>query len=361
MQVIGFVKGHRRRATLVSVFVVLLVGAYRSAVKAQQGVPQLHGIRTEEGQLVAFNRSTYQQRELAKRLSPDAPWPTGPDLAKALARFGLDRNTPPRSLPMPSSIVPDVYLVGQDHFTNLTYLIDCGPEGVAVIDPSFESEFDLTLANVEKCGRPRKDIRWVINTHCHTDHSLADKKFHELGARIMIHSADADAIEKGTLVTAYYRYKLPEFPRTPVDHRLSDGEVLRLGNKVFHVIHTPGHTPGSSSFWLQVGDKNVLFSGDTVFYDSMVGLQATPYADNRQYLASLKKLDRFALGAGPVRWDVLLPGHATIALDRADLDVQKCRERVELELAAGGDLSILRNTPEYRRRIYGRPASPFTP
>jgi hypothetical protein len=90
-------------------------------------------------------------------------------------------------------------------------------------------------------------------------------------------------------------------------------------------------------------------------------LQATPYADNRQYLASLKKLDRFALGAGPVRWDVLLPGHATIALDRADLDVQKCRERVELELAAGGDLSILRNTPEYRRRIYGRPASPFTP
>ena len=37
------------------------------------------------------------------------------------------------------------------------------------------------------------------------------------------------------------------------------------------------------------------------------------------------------------------------------------RERVELELAAGGDLSILRNTPEYRRRIYGRPASPFTP
>ena len=62
-----------------------------------------------------------------------------------------------------------------------------------------------------------------------------------------------------------------------------------------------------------------------------------------------------------MRFHAVIRTHATIALDRADLDVQKCRERVELELAAGGDLSILRNTPEYRRRIYGRPASPFTP
>lgn len=344
-----------RRATIASGFVIALMSAYQPAV------PQLQGLRTEEGQLVAINRSNYQQRELAKRLQPDTPWPSGPDLAKALASFGLDRNTPPRSLPMPSRIVSDVYLVGQDHFSNLTYLIDCGAKGVAVIDPSYESEFDLTVGNIEKCGRSRKDIRWVINTHCHTDHSWADKKFHELGARILIHEADADAIEKGTLVTAYDHYKLAEFPHTSVDYRLSDGEELRLGNKLFHAIHTPGHTPGSTSFLLQVDGKNVLFSGDTVFYDSMVGSQNTPYADNRQYLASFKKLEKFALGSVPVKWDILLPGHGTIALDRADLDVQKDRERAEIELADGGDLSILRLTPDYRRRMYGRPASPLTP
>lgn len=343
------------RAITASIFVIALLSAY------QPGVAQLRGIRTEEGQLVAINRSNYQQRELAKRLPLDTPWPAGPELANALARYGLDLNTAPRSLPMPSRIVRDVYLVGQDHFSNLTYMIDCGSEGVAVIDPSFESEFDLTVANVERCGRARKDIRWVINTHCHTDHSLADRKFHELGARIMIQEADADAIEKGTLVTGYDHYKLTEFPRTQVDRRLSDGEELRLGDKVFYVIHTPGHTPGSTSFLLQVDGKNVLFSGDTVFFDSMVGSQNTPYADNRRYLASFKKLEKFTLGSVRVKWDMLLPGHGTIALDRADLDVFKDRERVELELARGGDLGILRLTPEYRHRMYGRIASPFTP
>jgi glyoxylase-like metal-dependent hydrolase (beta-lactamase superfamily II) len=352
-------RARRRRAATASGFVIALVGAHLSTVNAQPGVPQLRGTRTEEGQLVAINRGNYQQRELAKRLPPDEPWSAGPALAKALARFGLDQNTPPRSLPMPSWIVRGVYLVGQDHFSNLTYMIDCGLEGVAVIDPSFESEFDLTVGNIEKCGRSRKDVRWVINTHCHTDHSLADKRFRELGAKIIIHEADADAIENGTLVTAYDRYKLPEFPRTHVDHRLSDGQALRLVNEVFYVIHTPGHTPGSASFLLQVDGKNVLFSGETVFYDSMVGTQTTPYADNRQYLASYKKLERFTLASVPVRWDVLLPGHGTISLDRADLDVRKDGERVETELAAGGDLSVLRNTSQYRRTMYGRAASPF--
>jgi len=106
-----------------------------------------------------------------------------------------------------------------------------------------DSEFERTLENIEKCGRAKKDIRWVINTHCHTDHSLSDRKFHEIGAQIIIHEADAAAIEKGTLVTLFGRYKLTEFPQCPVDRRLSDGEELRLGDKVFVVIHTPATRP----------------------------------------------------------------------------------------------------------------------
>ena len=345
------------RLVLAPLLLLALAGGYRAAV----GVPRVQGIRTEEGQLVGFDRSTYQQRELSKRLPLDEPWPSGPELAKALARYGLDRNVPTKTLPMPSQILGDVYLVGQDQFSNLTYLVDCGSEGVAVIDPSYDSEFERTLTNIEACGWSRKDIRWVINTHCHSDHTLADRKFRALGAQIIIHELDAAAIEMGTQVTLFYRYKLAEFPRCPVDRRLSDGEEMRLGNKVFVVIHTPGHTPGSASFLLQAEGKNLLFSGDTVFFDSMLGLQSTPYADNRQYLASFAKLERFTLNAGPVRWDVLLPGHGPIVLDRAYLDIQKGRERVEHDLAVGRELLTPRNTQEYRRRMFGRPASPFTP
>ncbi len=337
------------RFLVIPPFLVALALAYRATV------PQLEGTRTEEGQLVAFARGPFLARELAKKLPLDEPWPAGPALAKAQARFSLA--APPRTLVFPSQIVGDVYLVGQSSLSNLTYMIDCGTEGVAIVDPTYESEVENTLANVEKCGRSRQDVRWVINTHCHTDHSWADRKFHELGAQIIIHQADADAIEKGTQLTAFLRYNLPEFPRCPVGHRLSDGEILRLGNKVLQVIHTPGHTPGSASFLLQGDGKNVLFSGDTVFYDGMLGWQANPYADNRAYLHSLEKLEHFEIGTQPVRWDLLLPGHGAIALDHAWLDVQKARERIEYTLAAGREvLTPPYPDPEYRRKMFGRPA-----
>jgi glyoxylase-like metal-dependent hydrolase (beta-lactamase superfamily II) len=258
---------------------------------------------------------------------------------------------------VPASIAPDVYLVGQDRVSNLTYMIDCGSEGVAIIDPTYESEFERTLANIEKCGRARKDVRWVLNTHCHIDHAMADRKFREMGAEILVGEADAEHVEKGTRVTGYYIVRgVTEFPRSKVDRRLSDGEELKLGNKVLQVIHTPGHTPGSVSFLLELDGKNLLFSGDTVLYDARLGWQGNPYADNRAYLTSLEKLERFTLGTKPVRWDLLLPGHGAIPMDHAYLDVQKGREAVAGHLAAGRDVpGTPYATAEYRGKMFGRP------
>ncbi len=345
----------RRRVAAVPLFLFALAWSY------QRSLEPVKPIRTEEGQQVVFDRATWQLRELSKKLPLSEAWPTGPALTQALARYGLDRNTPPQTIPVPARITGDVYLVGQDRVSNLTYMLDCGPAGVAIIDPTYESEFERTLANVDKCGRSRKDIRWVLNTHCHVDHAMADKKFRDLGARIIVHEADAAAIEKGTRVTAWYlvarQTGVSYFPRCPVDQRLSDGEQLSLGNKLLEVIHTPGHTPGSVSFLLQENGKNLLFSGDTVLYDGRLGWQGNPYADNHAYLASLDKLNQFTLNMAKVRWDILLPGHGAISMDRAYLDVQKDRELVAALLAAGREIpSVPFALAEYRNRMFGRPS-----
>jgi glyoxylase-like metal-dependent hydrolase (beta-lactamase superfamily II) len=331
--------------------------------RGHDSVTHLVPVLTEEGQKVVFNKFTWQQRELAKRLPLEEPWPTGAAYGRALARYGLDRDPPPLTPPLPSRILPDVYLIGQDTGNNLTYLVDCGPEGVAIVDPSFEWEFEKTIARAVQCGRPREDIRWVLNTHCHFDHSMAGRKFRDAGAQILIHQADADAIEKGTRLTVYYRSLVPgrpaEFPRTKVDRLLSDGEDLRLGNKLFHVIHTPGHTPGSSCFLLQVDGRSVLFTGDNLFYDGLLAWQGNPYADNARYAASLAKLARYTLDDRPVRADVLLPGHHAIVLENAHLDVEKARDFAALDVAAGQDIhSAPWSRPEYRRMMFGRPAVP---
>jgi metallo-beta-lactamase class B len=339
------------RVLIAPLFLAGLVWAYQSTISPVGPV-----LKTEEGQSVVFDRSTFQARELTKKLPVSEPWPSGSQMREVLQRYGLADNTPPPAIPVPARIAADVYLVGQDHVSNLTYMLDCGAEGVAIVDPTYESEFERTIANVEKCGRSRKDIRWVLNTHCHVDHAMADKKFRDLGAEIAVHEADAAAIEKGTRVTAYYLAAgVTRFPRCPVDRRLADGEELQLGNKVLEVIHTPGHTPGSACFLLQAHGKNVLFSGDTVLYDARLGWQGNPYADNRQYLASLEKLNAFTLNSKKVQWDILLPGHGAIALDQAYLDVQKDRDLVALLLHHGREIpSVPFALPEYRNQMFGR-------
>ena len=57
-----------------------------------------------------------------------------------------------------------------------------------------------------------------------------------------------------------------EVPRVvPLDGDLRDGDSVIAGAASLDVLHTPGHTPGSVSFSLELGGRNVLLTGDTLF------------------------------------------------------------------------------------------------
>ncbi len=132
-----------------------------------------------------------------------------------------------------------------------------------------------------------------------------------------------------------------------------------LGNKTFRAISTPGHTAGSTCFLLTIDGKNILFGGDTVLFDYRLGYQGTSYADDPAYLASLKKIAKFSVTpypAGKVRWDVLLPGHGAIVLDRAYLDVLKAVRQVQWDVTVGEEIKALPFYDDaYRKFMFGRP------
>lgn len=140
-------------------------------------------------------------------------------------------------------------------------------------------------------------LRYILITHKHADHcdATADvaKAFPQ--ARIVMHRADAHAI--GDLASR----ALP----------VTDGDTLALGQDAeIRMIHTPGHTDGSSCFLF----RSSLFSGDTLFAGSVGGA----YGDLSTYddiLASVRgKL--FSLAEDTV----VLPGHGpptTIGEERA--------------------------------------------
>jgi glyoxylase-like metal-dependent hydrolase (beta-lactamase superfamily II) len=337
-----------------------MAGAFAAgAVRAGERAPSLNATLTEEGQSVVHDAYTWRRRELDKKLPLRETWPSEALVAAQFKRFGLDQAPIPEAIPTPAQILRDVYLVNS--VPNHTYLIDGGAQGLALVDPGLLSNAEAILKNVEALGFQRRAIRWVINTHAHYDHSEADAHFQGLGAEILIGRGDASAVERATNVTA--KYVLPSAQRTnyPVLSKparaLDDGEEIQVGNKTIVAISTPGHTPGSTCYRLEIDGRNILFGGDTILFDYRLGAQRTPFIDNAAYLASLMKLALYfsylLIGS---QWDLLLPGHGTIVLDRAYLDVSKAVRQVQWAVTTGEPINALPFADRYYRELmFGRP------
>jgi metallo-beta-lactamase class B len=83
------------------------------------------------------------------------------------------------------------------------------------------------------------------------------------GCKILIHELDADAIETGDSLRTAASYYGTFLAPIPVDRKLKgDEEILVFGNEELHCLHTPGHTPGSISIYLDRGGKRILFGQD---------------------------------------------------------------------------------------------------
>jgi len=104
----------------------------------------------------------------------------------------------------------------------------------------------------------------LILTHCHIDHIGSAPCFQkQYGTKILIHELDAAAVEKGDARKTAANWYGTTFPPTAVDQKFKgEQEVLKFGQEELHSLHTPGHTPGSISLYLDRAGKRVLFGQD---------------------------------------------------------------------------------------------------
>ncbi len=145
------------------------------------------------------------------------------------------------------------------------YIIDAGNSEAAVIDPADDGE--RILAEAQGAGLA---IKKILLTHGHFDHTGAASFIKEkTGAPIYIHKADEEMLSDGVKALAFFTPDRPFVTCSP-DTLLGDGDTVTQGDVTFRVISTPGHTAGSVCF-LCGGDggRGVLFSGDTLFKDSI--------------------------------------------------------------------------------------------
>ncbi|MFN2460224.1 MAG: MBL fold metallo-hydrolase [Candidatus Velthaea sp.] len=117
------------------------------------------------------------------------------------------------------------------------------------------------------CGlRPK----YLVHTHAHIDHigalgALRDR----CGGTALLHPADVPLYRTLALQAQWIGLSVAP-PVVALDGDLIDRDELRAGDVTLRALHTPGHTPGSTSFALEAaGETALLLTGDTLFRGSV--------------------------------------------------------------------------------------------
>lgn len=166
----------------------------------------------------------------------------------------------------PEKITEGVYIVGGPEITSpddcCVYLVDLGRP--ILVDAGAGRSAPLLARNLEEIGYSARDLSLLVLTHCHIDHVGGAGYFMEkYGVRLAAHELDAQPLREGDKRrTAAQWYGVDLKP-------LEVGEILRGEEGEFPAeasplrwLHTPGHTPGSISLYLNNGLYTVLFGQD---------------------------------------------------------------------------------------------------
>jgi glyoxylase-like metal-dependent hydrolase (beta-lactamase superfamily II) len=148
-----------------------------------------------------------------------------------------------------------------------------------VIDPGDEPDRILALARDMGVRITR-----VVASHAHLDHVMAVQAIVDAtAAPFVLHQDDLEIADHVPLAARMWLNREVLAPPRPNAFAV-DGQDLEIAGVTLKVIHTPGHTPGSVS--LYAADAHLLFSGDTLFRES-IGRTDMPGGDSSQILQSI--------------------------------------------------------------------------
>jgi glyoxylase-like metal-dependent hydrolase (beta-lactamase superfamily II) len=209
----------------------------------------------------------------------------------------------------PKAICDRVYAVGGPGLSApedaYVYLVDADSE-LIMIEAGVGCAMGRIEDNIRSLGFEPARIWHIIATHCHIDHigglSLWKERY---GCKIIAHEFDRAGIEgENNDLTAASMYGV-DYKPVKVDMILKGERAeMRIGDLEFNFLHTPGHTPGSISVYIDTRDGRVLFGQD------IHGPFSPAWgSDLAQWRASMQKLL-------DLKADVLCEGHAGIYRDK---------------------------------------------
>lgn len=162
--------------------------------------------------------------------------------------------------------------------TNCYIITDEDTKETMVIDPAGEVEKIIEMLEILQAR-----VKYIYITHCHGDHIGGVEELKErVGGKILIHRTENENLKNPAVTLNYYIGM--EDTMFEADSRVDEGDLIHIGNIQFKVIHTPGHTNGSSSLYCE--EHKMVFTGDTVFRGTW-GRTDLPTGDVKDIMSSI--------------------------------------------------------------------------
>lgn len=155
----------------------------------------------------------------------------------------------------PFELFEDVYWVGTEGLGAYLFTSD---EGHILLDVGMPQSAADVAASIRKLGFAVEDVRYLLNTQAHFDHSGGLAALKEMsGAAMVASEGDRYSLEQGVYEGSEDRKEF-DFPPVAVDRVVEDGDTVRVGDVVLTAHMTPGHSPGCTSwgFTARDGDRS---------------------------------------------------------------------------------------------------------
>ena len=174
-----------------------------------------------------------------------------------------------------SELIIKQFVLGPIEDNNYLLVDEKSKEAVLIDCTEPSSEIDNALAQLGAT------LKYVLLTHAHFDHVLGVNYFKEkYNCEVLLHKDDKELMD--SIKEFAKNFNLGDVEVQTVDKYVVEGDSVKFGSQEIKVLHTPGHTQGGACYLID--DK--LFTGDTLFYNS-VGRTDLPGGNFNQLKSSI--------------------------------------------------------------------------
>lgn len=187
----------------------------------------------------------------------------------ASAQIRQNWNTPTE----PFHVIDNVWYVGTDGLSSFLFTT---PEGHILLDGATPQAAQMIEANIAKLGFKLSDVKILLNSHAHFDHSggLAELK-RDTGAKLHAMEGDVSALEGGFYLGSE-DVKAMDAPPVKVDVVLKDGDTVSLGGFTLTAHLTPGHSRGCTSWGATLKEDGKAYKALVFCSASVAANRITP-------------------------------------------------------------------------------------